>query len=57
MTAALLWFCWTTIGMGYPLFNAFLPQYLANSGGTGPAPTTYTGEDYIKLAPVRRLQN
>jgi MFS family permease len=26
----LLWFCWLTIGMGYPLFNAFLPQYLAN---------------------------
>lgn len=25
---ALLWFCWTTIGMGYPLFNAFLPQYI-----------------------------
>jgi MFS family permease len=30
---ALLWFCWTTIGMGYPLFNAFLPQYLSQSGG------------------------
>ena len=30
---ALLWFCWATIGMGYPLFNAFLPQYLATSGG------------------------
>lgn len=29
MTTALLWFCWATIGMGYPLFNAFLPQYLA----------------------------
>jgi MFS family permease len=27
---ALLWFCWLTIGMGYPLFNSFLPQYLAN---------------------------
>lgn len=32
-TTALLWFQWTTIGMAYPLFNAFLPQYLANSGG------------------------
>ncbi|CAG8982309.1 hypothetical protein HYALB_00005309 [Hymenoscyphus albidus] len=29
MTTVLLWFCWATIGMGYPLFNAFLPQYLA----------------------------
>ncbi|KAL4873248.1 hypothetical protein BDV12DRAFT_160677 [Aspergillus spectabilis] len=33
VTTVILWFCWTTIGMGYPLFNAFLPQYLARSGG------------------------
>ena len=33
LTTALLWFQWTLIGMAYPLFNAFLPQYLANSGG------------------------
>ncbi|CAG8314784.1 unnamed protein product [Penicillium salamii] len=33
INTALLWFCWTTIGMGYPLFNAFLPQYLSQSGG------------------------
>ncbi|KAI8934100.1 hypothetical protein NX059_008863 [Plenodomus lindquistii] len=33
LTTGLLWFQWTTIGMAYPLFNAFLPQYLANSGG------------------------
>lgn len=33
ITTCLLWFQWTTVGMGYPLFNAFLPQYLANSGG------------------------
>ena len=32
----LLWFCWATIGMGYPLFNAFLPQYLTNSGKDQP---------------------
>ncbi|KAJ5773492.1 Major facilitator superfamily domain general substrate transporter [Penicillium paradoxum] len=39
---ALLWFCWTTIGMGYPLFNAFLPQYLSQSGGeTNSNYTTY----------------
>jgi len=29
MSTALIWFCWLTIGIGYPLFNAFLPQYLA----------------------------
>ena len=35
-TTCLLWFFWLTIGMGYPLFNAFLPQYLSrgqNSNG------------------------
>ncbi|POS86531.1 hypothetical protein EPUL_001606 [Erysiphe pulchra] len=26
---ALLWYCWFSIGMGYPLFNSFLPQYLS----------------------------
>ncbi|CAI7573430.1 unnamed protein product [Penicillium pancosmium] len=32
ISTILIWFCWTTIGMGYTLFNAFLPQYLsANS--------------------------
>ncbi|POS88326.1 hypothetical protein EPUL_000735 [Erysiphe pulchra] len=32
----LLWFCWFAIGLGYPLFNDFLPQYLSsvqNSSG------------------------
>ncbi|KAH8671033.1 sugar transporter [Xylariales sp. PMI_506] len=32
---SLMWFCWATIGMGYPLFNAFLPQYLSH-GGSAP---------------------
>ncbi|KAL3488160.1 major facilitator superfamily domain-containing protein [Aspergillus germanicus] len=32
LSTVLIWFCWTCIGMGYTLFNAFLPQYLgANS--------------------------
>lgn len=30
---ALVWFCWASIGMGYPLFNAFLPQYFARTNG------------------------
>ncbi|KAK1754530.1 hypothetical protein QBC47DRAFT_384162 [Echria macrotheca] len=34
LATSLIWFCWATIGMGYPLFNAFLPQYLSH-GGTG----------------------
>ncbi|KAI1745175.1 sugar transporter [Xylaria scruposa] len=32
LTTALIWFCWASIGMGYPLFNAFLPQYLSHGG-------------------------
>lgn len=28
-TAALIWFCWATIGMAFPLFNSFLPQYFS----------------------------
>lgn len=40
---ALLWFCWLTIGMGYPLFNAFLPQYLSNGQtSSGEAVSSYT---------------
>ena len=33
-TAVLIWFCWTCIGMGYTLFNAFLPQYLGANSST-----------------------
>lgn len=35
MATGLIWFCWATIGMGYPLFNAFLPQYFAHGQSTG----------------------
>lgn len=35
LATSLIWFCWATIGMGYPLFNAFLPQYLSHGGGGG----------------------
>lgn len=40
MTTILLWLMWATIGMGYPLFNAFLVQYLGNGGDTS-VHTTY----------------
>ncbi|KAL2814548.1 major facilitator superfamily domain-containing protein [Aspergillus cavernicola] len=46
LTTVLLWFCWTTIGMGYPLFNAFLPQYLASSGGETSPPTSIVYRNY-----------
>ena len=29
LSTGLIWWAWATIGMGYPLFNAFLPQYFA----------------------------
>ncbi|OAQ62062.1 sugar transporter [Pochonia chlamydosporia 170] len=36
IATGLIWFCWATIGMGYPLFNAFLPQYFSHGGnGSG----------------------
>jgi MFS family permease len=41
-TTVLIWFCWASIGMGYPLFNAFLPQYLAQGhGSSGGSISTY----------------
>ncbi|KAI9753571.1 MAG: hypothetical protein M4579_005089 [Chaenotheca gracillima] len=43
LSTSLIWFCWATIGMAYPLYNAFLPQYLsqATAGGAD------TVSDYI----------
>jgi MFS family permease len=46
ITTALLWFQWTTIGMGYPLFNAFLPQYLANNGSSTPTAANIVYRNY-----------
>ncbi|KAF6827074.1 major facilitator superfamily transporter [Colletotrichum musicola] len=37
VATVVVWFVWATIGMGYPLFNAFLPQYLSH-GGAAPPP-------------------
>ncbi|KAJ4423656.1 hypothetical protein N0V82_001679 [Gnomoniopsis sp. IMI 355080] len=60
LATGLVWFCWATIGMGYPLFNAFLPQYLshgnesaaahsAHSSAT-PDPTNISAETYRNYA-------
>jgi MFS family permease len=38
ITTVALWFCWGSIGMGFPLFNSFLPQYLKNGHGSTGAP-------------------
>ncbi len=52
MATALVWFAWATIGMGYPLFNAFLPQYLSHGGAPpeGSAAPPLTGETYRNYA-------
>jgi MFS family permease len=61
LATILVWFAWATIGMGYPLFNAFLPQYLSHGGNTGgdsaPSPSSdlagaaeLTGETYRNYA-------
>ena len=61
LTTALVWFCWATIGMGYPLFNAFLPQYLSHghhhdsdsdtsSSSVAPAEKMITAETYRSYA-------
>ncbi|KAK4697543.1 hypothetical protein P7C71_g542, partial [Lecanoromycetidae sp. Uapishka_2] len=47
LMTALVWFCWATIGMGYPLFNSFLPQYLQNAGkDTPPTPNNIVYRNY-----------
>ncbi|TEA11295.1 putative MFS-type transporter [Colletotrichum sidae] len=45
-----VWFVWATIGMGYPLFNAFLPQYLSHGGGGGSTPPA--GDDNARANPI-----
>jgi MFS family permease len=50
LTTALIWFCWASIGMGYPLFNAFLPQYLSHGGTEASSTTTTPVETYRNYA-------
>ncbi|KAF2765519.1 sugar transporter [Teratosphaeria nubilosa] len=46
LTTLLIWICWTAIGMGYPLFNAFLPQYLSQAGGSAASSDYITYRNY-----------
>lgn len=50
LTTVLLWFCWATIGMGYPLFNSFLPQYIQNAGNGEPQSTNTVYRNYTITA-------
>jgi MFS family permease len=43
----LIWFCWTTIGIGFPLFASFLPLYLQGAGkGLPLTPTNIVYRNY-----------
>ena len=42
LSTSLIWFSWTLIGLAYPLFNVFLPEYLATRGAQ-----TGSGGNYI----------
>ena len=44
LATGLIWFAWASIGMGYPLFNAFLPQYFSHHHGTDGAVQSETSE-------------
>jgi MFS family permease len=50
LATAIMWFCWATIGMGYPLFNAFLPQYLSHGGAAVSTAAGMAGETYRNYA-------
>jgi hypothetical protein len=34
ISTSLIWFSWTLIGLAYPLYNVFLPTYLASRGAS-----------------------
>ncbi|KAH8699671.1 major facilitator superfamily domain-containing protein [Ilyonectria robusta] len=53
ITTVLIWFCWATIGMGYPLFNAFLPQYFARTHADADADSFQSETAAISAATYR----
>ena len=45
---SMIWLSWTLIGLAYPLFYVFLPQFLATRGATvGEAGPYYTWRNYL----------
>jgi hypothetical protein len=47
-STCLIWLSWTLIGLAYPLFYVFLPQYLASRGAkTGQSTPYYTWRNYM----------
>lgn len=48
LSTSLIWLSWTLIGLAYPLFYVFLPQYLASRGAkTGESGPYYTWRNYL----------
>ncbi|KAI0019370.1 sugar transporter [Xylariomycetidae sp. FL0641] len=54
LATALIWFIWATIGMGYPLFNAFLPQYLSHGGSDL---SSRAGDGIVSDTPAETYRN
>ncbi|TGO30890.1 hypothetical protein BPAE_0003g01760 [Botrytis paeoniae] len=52
INTALLWIIWLCIGIGYPLFNSFLPQYLKGGNKTESESDTYRNYLIISTAAV-----
>ncbi|KAF2867080.1 membrane transporter [Massariosphaeria phaeospora] len=47
ISTALIWISWTLIGLAYPLYNVFLPSYLASRGAEfGQTSAYYTWRNY-----------
>ncbi|KAF1947180.1 membrane transporter [Clathrospora elynae] len=42
ISTSLIWLSWTLIGLAYPLYNVFLPTYLASRGAAFGQPSPYT---------------
>ncbi|KAH9900128.1 sugar transporter [Xylariomycetidae sp. FL2044] len=59
LATLLMWFCWASIGMGYPLFNAFLPQYLSHGGGdtSSTPPAADGGSSPVSATPPETYRN
>ncbi|OAP63713.1 hypothetical protein AYL99_02940 [Fonsecaea erecta] len=48
VSTALIWLSWTLIGLAYPLFYVFLPQFLESRGAeTGQSGAYYTWRNYM----------
>ena len=48
LSTTLVWFSWTLIGLAYPLFYVFLPEYLASRGAEFGQTSAYvTWRDYV----------